>query len=72
MNSKLNGDEPEKKVQLVALKSVRGYDKSSQKLKETTHDEASDEESDDELAFIIKIFKYLSRKKNRSGWMLQL
>lgn len=29
------------------------------------HNETSDEETDDdELAFIIKIFKYLSRKKN--------
>lgn len=50
----------------MALKSVRGYKKSSQKLKEVTHDEASDEGSnDDELEFIIKIFKYLARKKNK-------
>lgn len=61
----LNGDEPEKQVKTTTLKYVRGFEKSAQKLKEATHDEDSDEESDDdELAFIIKIFKYLARKKN--------
>lgn len=61
----LNRDELEKQVEIVALKSMGGYEISSQKLKEVTHDEASDEESnDDELFFIIKKFKYLSRKKN--------
>lgn len=62
---KLNKDELEKQVEFVALKCVRGYEKSSQKLKEATHDEDSDEESDDdELKFINKRFKYLARKKN--------
>lgn len=62
----LNGDEPKKQVETVALKSTRGSEKSSQKLKEATRDEASGEEShDDELSFIIKRFKYLARKKNK-------
>lgn len=50
----------------MALKYVRGYEKSSQKLKEVTHDEASNEKyDDDELSFIIKRFKCLARKKNK-------
>lgn len=61
----LNGDDPEKQVEFVALKSVGESQKSSQNIKEATHGEVSDEEyDDDELAFIIKRFKYLARKKN--------
>lgn len=63
----LNGNESEKQVKTVALNSVRITEKSFQikKHKETTHDEASDEESDDdELAFIVKRFQHFSWKKN--------
>lgn len=64
----LNEDEPKKQVKIVSLNYGGRYKKSSQtkNLKETTHDEASDEESDvDELVFIIKRFQILARKKNK-------
>ncbi|KAI5416109.1 hypothetical protein KIW84_041236 [Lathyrus oleraceus] len=64
--TELNGYEPEKHIKVVALKYMRGYEKSSQKLKEATHDEAFDVKSnDDELTFIIKRFKCLAKKKNK-------
>lgn len=64
----LNGDESGNQVKTMTLNSAKRYEKSSQtkKLKEATHDETYDEESDyDELAFIIKRFKHLSKKKNK-------
>lgn len=52
----------------MALNSVGRFEKSSQtrEHKEATHDEASDEESDDgEMTFIIKRFQHLTKKKNK-------
>lgn len=55
----LNGDESEKQAKTLALNSFERSERSCQtkKLKETTHDKASDEEyHDDGLAFIIRRF----------------
>ncbi|KAI5417275.1 hypothetical protein KIW84_042043 [Lathyrus oleraceus] len=59
----LNKDESEKQVKTLALNSFE-ISSQTKKLKEATHDETSDEEfDDDELAFIIIIFRQLARRK---------
>lgn len=68
---KLNGDVPAKKSKSHALKFIAKYAKAPQvwEFGNTSHIEGSKEDSyDEEMDFIIKRFKYLTRKnKGFSG-----